>query len=128
MLASITRQCKYELKKQKIDDPYMFYNISYKLNTISYSNSTIFYYHLVPTEIFRRDHERKRSSFQKLAVNKWICRKNYDYFLDYFSSLAINSNIVFNLKEKNIPFVEITSHFSMMSYSLGIYTGLYQNF
>ena len=126
MLAPITRQCRYELKKQKIDGPYIFYNIFYKLNTISYSNSTIFYYHLVPTEIFRRDHER--SSFQKLAVNKWICRKNYDYFHDYFSSLAINSNIVFNIKEKNIPFVEITSHFCMMSYSLGIYTGLYQNF
>ena len=37
-----------------------------------------------------RDHES--GGFRKLAVNKWICRKTCDYFLDYFSSLAINSN------------------------------------
>ena len=57
----------------------------------------------------------KSSGFRNLAINKWIFRKNYDYFLDCFSSLAISSNIWYMVVKMTVSRVTIFRRYNKIS-------------
>ena len=80
------------------------YEFSYFIKSRMYS----IYYH------FRRDHEN--SGFRKLAINKWICKKNCDYFLDQF--IVIKSK---NVVQKPISHKQPLRVLPTKSNSLKIY-------